>query len=689
VNNNIVFHALHFDAAEISAFHGKVTIHAQTVTIDGEAYVPQNADWTFITREFYIQEDTPSYFSFSGGEKDCTVQYVTPSFADRKLMLVKRGGVTIYTERMRYWGDCTYLPGEPESIPLPSVDQAKLVTMCSKFLGEDVKDMDDLPFHMLESVMLLLTVPGVESLIDSDIVLDRATQTMYQMKARIRNQYRYVPYLSHEVYNLLLDELYRASEAYNKQIKLLDSKHEDIENKLDATELMVHRAYDLAAAARIGHNQAEDMLQTSAKAVTLLEKQFTAAKTEVDAKQKDFEKGYILHGVKKGFSILVNFVKAIANIVKGAIMVAAGNTAGVSDILSGVGSFAESIADIYSLVRTLMKVVDSNKKLMAAASNPTADTKDMHKYIKDLDKAADLRVQIVHWDILITGPNILLSVGDIATITGCREYRYALSTLAHWGRALTEETIRQATLIRETLEKKALLKARTAETSRISKQIGIAREKKSMTQEMRAAIYFQSADVKMTLADTLNDYCRSYFYYQFRECSPEVKPRFDDSIDYLQRKVNTARIEALQFLGNLRGNPQPFGENITIMDTVTENCLNVEDCPITRFKVGWSIPQISLWSVFMLLGNRLFISCFLDPTYIPRFSGFPNKNKIGIFRIFNFQTHEDFGYTAAISNTPIYNAQLSVSWLISPLTKIITLLEFFNFVSKVFRLQYE
>jgi hypothetical protein len=46
----------------------------------------------------------------------------------------------------------------------------------------------------------------------------------------------------------------------------------------------------------------------------------------------------------------------------------------------------------------------------------------------------------------------------------------------------------------------------------------------------------------MLAIDALEDYCRSHFYYYFKECDPRIKPRLADSLNTIAIKIQQAML---------------------------------------------------------------------------------------------------------------------------------------------------
>jgi hypothetical protein len=99
-------------------------------------------------------------------------------------------------------------------------------------------------------------------------------------------------------------------------------------------------------------------------------------------------------------------------------------------------------------------------------------------------------------------------------------------------------------------------------------------------------VYFQAADVKMTISRTLRQYCFSFFYYQLQECSSRVRPKLSDSMFTLLQKISAAKKEAITALGNTKGAPQPFDNIMVPLTDQAGECTSIEMCPVSIFKVG-------------------------------------------------------------------------------------------------------
>jgi hypothetical protein len=391
---------------------------------------------------------------------------------------------------------------------------------------------------------------------------------------------------------------YRSGSVYKTHLDTYQRRADDVRDGVASTELMVSKSADMLSAAKITHTHAVDVLTTSELSLDRIEKKFNEADEGLAAKKTAFERGIEKYKAKQAMKAVFSVIKAIGSIVKGAVMLAAsGGTylAGIGDIMVGIASIGETIIKVIELVQRIKSMMDANQALMAAAKSTDASDEDINRYIDDLDKAADLRLQIVAWDNLVRETGELLGKGEVATIGGCAAYRLQLTTLGAWGKALTEETIRQTALVRDSLEKKENLRGLQMENERLTTSVEKARREQKMTQDISASVYFQSADVKMTLADTLRQYCLSYFYYQLQECSASVRPKLSDSMFTMLEKVSTAKTQAINALGSQKGVPQDFEDiHITLRDTEGAECTSIENCPIANFKVSSYVKYASV-----------------------------------------------------------------------------------------------
>jgi hypothetical protein len=453
---------------------GRTTVHAQTTHFTKIINIPTGAQWTIIAREFFSNYDVRSGpIRFLGGEAPCTVQLVSPgTHGKEKLMLLRHGPLTIYAERITYWhsgSSCRYEPGEPSSIPAPSVDLGQAATICAVNMADPDPDVtvekeqerSDLSMMTFEYVAKLLSIPKSRSLSGAEEVVSYVRQARERLVATQRKYARYVPFLSKQTYEDLLDELYRSGNTYRTHFYTFEGRIDSVSDGIASTELMVRKSKDMITASRITFDNAVDVLTTSELSLAKIDKKFEEADSALAEKKRAFEQGISEYAGTQGAKAFLSIVKGIGSIVKGSFLVSGGNNVGAGDIMIGIATIGETIMNVVTLVQKVQKTMASNKALMESAkSMESAADRDVSEYVDDLDAAADLRIQVVFWDNLVSEVNEMLGKGDVATIKGCAKYRLALSTLAAYGKALTEETIRQTALVRDSLEKKALLKRR-------------------------------------------------------------------------------------------------------------------------------------------------------------------------------------------------------------------------------------
>jgi hypothetical protein len=110
-----------------------------------------------------------------------------------------------------------YIPGEPSTIPQPSIDLSRAATICAINLAE--RDPDEpaaaaeekkqIAMMMFDYVSKVLAVPSTRSRTGAEAALSKTRRAREKVVSMEKKYARYVPFLSKEVYDNLLDELYR------------------------------------------------------------------------------------------------------------------------------------------------------------------------------------------------------------------------------------------------------------------------------------------------------------------------------------------------------------------------------------------------------------------------------------------------------------------------------------------------
>ncbi|XP_064624497.1 uncharacterized protein LOC135485988 [Lineus longissimus] len=592
--------AFHFDLETIEKYfslghqeiHGlkKVNIYADTV------YANQDVDKkveTFVYARNFIIKDGQILPTFLRSEKgkeywgtDCNMNYVPNYSGGKRLILARFGAFSFFVENIRYKGRYCGVTEDDLITKMHIVnryDWLQAVTQCAQMNADTEDNIRTISLPMLNNVIAYTSAPLAQTY-KFDMVYELAYEIRDRLLTELSTGARLVPYLNNGAYTMILTEMYTYGKSYYDEYNNLMANKERMQAQSKSFDIILYQAENMVTTATSDYKTSDDMLAVSEIALEKLKYNFDNSKRDMETAKADFDEAVKEHIAQAAVKAVFGFIKAIVGIVTGAAEKdPAAVFEGIMDLMDAITDLMDLITSVMDLMRSCSEIV---KAMRMEGSNQNMD---IGVYLDDLELAADLRVQIVHWDNMVTMTNTEMDTDAVREIGGAADFRRAVQEVANWGKALTEELIRQAQLLAEAHGRKLKLDLAKDFENYMAVEYNDAKAKSETTEDLVWLLKGQQFQIKITLMDYLFQYCRAYFFYQFRECSATVKPRLDDSMFNLLNKISQAKLDEVVNLESLVGYPEPITETLWIEDAPGHKCEGSHDCPIDFMKRQQSI----------------------------------------------------------------------------------------------------
>jgi hypothetical protein len=575
-------HALNFDLKVISNENGKITVYAQTITATDAVYVPQSAEWTFITREFFLSRFSGGHFMFPDyNAPDCSIQFVTTAEGDRKMILLKQGSITIYAERLQYIDTCTFVNGHPANrdVPVTSVALMRAVTDCATTLAQDVQAVDNIPARMLNNVILLLSSPGARGLVGAVDIMNKASVKRSELLDAFLNPNLYfIPGWSPKNYTAITQGTDSIIDEFKLQKRTFENS-QSATSRVASAGVMAAKATELGNALSGDFEQVRSALNTGMATITKLDTRYTNAKTLLFQRKNNLTK--IMMNMKYSNVTVTNLLNSLDVIFS--VVNDPSALPPLRDNLPSDKASSQVLLDSFTTIGLLEKILEANSNLKDRLMHNNDLSAGDRAYINTIGDGYRLR-KASFGPLKDAADKVLRG---ISTVSGLLEYRLTLSEVIMWGQALMKETARISTLIQSGLQKRVLRDILKTDVQR-TKQAIVGSQGGSITGELVASVKFLSKDFELLLSNVLGSFCHSYYYYQLDGCPSNIKPLPSDDVAVLAAKLEAAKVAVNHDLGQIRGNVLHIRQQIQIFDA-TGNCDDVRNCPVSYLRKDRSI----------------------------------------------------------------------------------------------------
>ncbi|XP_033123557.1 uncharacterized protein LOC117122158 [Anneissia japonica] len=612
-----------------------MTIYAQNVIIDNGLTLTY--DLTVVTRRLDLHSD---HLLDRTPETDCYGFQSIVVNSNKYYYFVKNYNghtLTVFAELLRVDAE--------ECINLQTVDNIEFPGFTSRLISMSVACVDILATDLTDTQVCL-----------DSVIVDTA-QFVYRQSAfsahatmahdvetklnRQKSSSKFVPTLSSNTYKDILNTYDVDLQEINDDIERLEENEENLNNKIEFLELMEQKAKDVQVARRVAYNTGVFELEVSKLTMDGIRKKVGELQKDLKKVQKKFENDVKKYKRKQAAKSIFGFFKAIATIVVGVV------TGNPGLIVAGVASTLNQVIDLVILIETINGLEQTIDDVIDHLNGRYDMTAEQLEYSKEnIVKVAELRSKITEWETLENVAEGLLGVGTVTELASAGEYRRIVTDVATYGKALTEEAVRNAELLLEKLEEKTWLDVSAKEVERLG---NILKDKATLQQNfllVQSEIEYQSYLLKYNLINIMHTYCQSVFYYQFHDCSTSIKPSLTDSLLLLRHKISRANREHITNMEDFQsGKPQTFNIPITLVDH--PDCrrgsrhTTLKNCPVWYFRQNKEVTvnfnymnsnlsftnydRVRVKSVRVYLdgavGKRVNIKVYTSGVFMDRFQG--------------------------------------------------------------------
>ena len=315
-----------------------------------------------------------------------------------------------------------------------------------------------------------------------------------------------------------------------------------------------------------------------------LRKEFSVGVSKVKTARKGFEAGLAAYKRKSIVDAVFGFVQVIGQIMTATAGLADATKAGkadpkdlavvadkieaITDIISSVGDLTLLIADVADLTTTIAAISTMSGDMVQLAEqakpppNPAVAT-------ATAEAAARMRVKIVVWDNMKNMANTQLAVAPVTSIGGSQDYHKALSDMANWGKALYQQTLNHADLISKFVTEAMATKVAKSNAALTMGLLNSAKTSKVIPNNLLNQVSSETVDAQLSASRVVSDFCRSYFFFNFKECSPTLRLHLSDSLLQTNVKLGKAATSPLEAAGAFGSRtPIPFNGHHVLVDKV-------------------------------------------------------------------------------------------------------------------------
>jgi len=448
---------------------------------------------------------------------------------------------------------------------------------------------------ILNYIQAVTQVPSLfSSATEATSLMATASQYRQDMIAQKQVNRRPLPTLSNTAYTFIFKQYAQIFDTYDqKYTKAFDSS---VSNTLRVNEIgsMVTKVdMDVALQKKkttIAANAVEESKLTMAKLKAEYKKSsdtLEAAKKKLQAGIEEYKRKQIAKSVFGFFRAIGSLFKSIATIVVGALT---GNVAmvvgGVGDLISDIADIVELIMDTIEMVETIQDMINTSNQVGDAIKNLEAP-ENSGAMLDSIDDAAEMRVKAAVWQTTQNMADIKLGSGTITEISGCSDFRKALSETAVFGEGLSHAALAHAEYMRRYIIEALRFKLLKKHAVLLKALHASAKSQNSVSTQLLEAVSAQVSSVQVAATRTMTDYCYTSFYSNFVPCSDEYVFSLADRLHMLQVKTHRMAVDQLYSTRAFALNPpHPFVQGIILKDETATNCSRAEDCPITQLKAN-------------------------------------------------------------------------------------------------------
>jgi len=449
----------------------------------------------------------------------------------------------------------------------------------------------------------------------------QASQLRGELKLQAQAGQRYLPVLSQKAYTNILGLYADMFTTYSQKYTTAFNARATAETRRRDLKAMVDISSKNVQVQRTKADHAASSLQQSTLALKKLKVEFDKANVALEKAQVELDKGIEAYKRKQIMKAVFGFINIIGQLFKAVSQIVVGAVTGnPAMIVGGVGDLISAIADLAILIQETIDLANTIKSMTALSDSMSMVTASLkvpensQEILQSVDEAADQRVKIVVWENVKNKADIQLGSGTITEIAGSDLFRNALADLAVHGKALSEEVINHADLMRNYIVATMAYDVAKAKYARLNALMNAAAN--SVSNELLAEASAQISDVQIGAIKTMVDYCNTKFYYNFQECSPEFRFKLSDSLHQLQVKVARMARAQLESAVSFGSSPPTYFKGIHVLkDLDTRRCTSPARCPITmlkrdrrlQFSVDFSSPGLKAHQRARVREIRLFL----------------------------------------------------------------------------------
>ena len=407
-------------------------------------------------------------------------------------------------------------------------------------------------------------------------------------KARLegvnRNNIHIVPVYTKTHLAKLLETYYKEISIYKRNLEVIQITtsitSEFVKSAKGMNEVFTSTSVDEASVAL---QSIKRVFNQSCAIQDAMYDKFKESREMLHKAEQEFRKGILLAQIKYVRDTLLSVMSAVKDVTLG---IALGDPA---SLVNGVVSFNNILHSFDVTVFTLGQIVneiEASIESMKRISNELMNLDASHGFshdsdIEKLEHVVTLHIHVVEWKNMKNEVNKVLHDPSMGQIDGAAEYSNALLNMTNWGEAMTKAVIEKAEMIRNLVEKKAILDLRLEQKRRSEKVVAQMEKRQTNRERVLVAMKEQANEVAADLNEALLVFCQVYFFENLKKCGSSYRPSFGGNLNQLLHKINRAQRSSLIHATVPSTTTRTI--EITNKDNSTD-CEDVEVCPITYLR---------------------------------------------------------------------------------------------------------